>query len=85
MKINLFPVLVLLTLFYFGCQTSKPEVKINNDEVFTSFETNFLDAYWKEYPTMSIYNVYGKYYDHLVIPDSTFFINNVIFSKLWLD
>lgn len=85
MKINLTPVLVLLTLFYFGCQISKPEVKINNDEVFLSFETNFLDAYWKEYPTMSIYNGYGKYYDHLVIPDSTFFINNVIFSKLWLD
>lgn len=41
MKINITPVLVLLTLFYFGCQTSKPEVKINNDEVFTSFETNF--------------------------------------------
>jgi hypothetical protein len=68
-----------------SCNTQKQVVNNNADKNFASFENKFLDAYWKNYPSGSIVAGYGKYYENLVIPDSTAFRNNIIFSKLWLD
>ncbi|MEP7143853.1 MAG: DUF885 domain-containing protein, partial [Ferruginibacter sp.] len=44
-----------------------------------------LDAYWKQYPSASIFVGYGKYYDSLVIPDSTSVANDIAFSRRWID
>lgn len=57
----------------------------NDDASFNAFQPRFLDAYWKQNPSAAIFAGYGKYYDKLVIPDSISFINNVAFSKQWLD
>ena len=57
----------------------------NADKTFANFENVFLDSYWKQYPTGSIYSGYGKYYDELVIPDKSSFRNNLTFSKAWID
>jgi uncharacterized protein (DUF885 family) len=55
------------------------------DKTFATFENVFLDAYWKEYPSQSIQQGYGKYYDELVIPDSASFAHHIAFSKQWTD
>ena len=52
---------------------------------FNNFQPQFLDAYWKENPSAAIFVGYGKYYDELVIPDSTAFAQDISFSKQWLD
>jgi len=57
----------------------------NEDALFNTFQPRFLDAYWKENPSASIFAGYGKYYDQLVIPDSNSFMHAVVFSKQWLD
>ena len=57
----------------------------NVDTSFNDFQPRFLDAYWKENPSAAIFVGYGKYYDRLVIPDSTAFVNAVAFSRQWLD
>src|SRR6478752_5546539 len=57
----------------------------NQDALFNTFQPRFLDAYWKENPSASIFAGYGKYYDQLVIPDSNSFADVVAFSKQWLD
>jgi hypothetical protein len=49
------------------------------------FKPKFLDAYWKENPSGSIFAGYGKYYDQLIIPDGNSFVHAVAFSKQWLD
>jgi len=76
---------VLLLLLSFGCNSSPTNDSSNADQSFASFENTFLDAYWKQYPSGSIYNGYGKYYDKLVIPDSAAFAGNVSFSNNWMD
>src|SRR5882724_3620275 len=55
------------------------------DSSFKNFETRFLDSYWNQYPSASIFIGYGKYYENLVIPDSTAFVYNSLFSTHWLD
>lgn len=76
--------LLLLALTLMGCQTQK-SAKSNSDSTFSQFETDFLDAYWKQYPSYSIFIGYGKYYENLVIPDSASVAGSVAFTKLWLD
>jgi uncharacterized protein (DUF885 family) len=66
-------------------EPEKPHPVITGDESFADFENVFLDSYWKQYPTGSIYSGYGKYYDELVIPDKSSFNNNITFSKAWMD
>ena len=85
MKHNLYKLLVLLLLLNFGCHSDKQNINNNTDKAFTKFEDAFLDAYWKQYPTSSIYSGYGKYYDKLVVPDSSAFDDNISFSKNWID
>src|SRR5437868_3397896 len=55
------------------------------DSSFKNFETGFLDSYWNQYPSASIFIGYGKYYENLVIPDSAAFVRNSLFSTQWLD
>ena len=74
----------MLLLINFSCNSNKQNNN-NNDTVFTRFEDTFLDAYWKQYPTLSIYSGYGKYYDKLFVPDSSTFAGNISFSKNWID
>ena len=77
----------MLTLITAGIScTSKKNA--NNENVNTGFsklETVFLDAYWKQYTSLSIVNGYGKYYENLVIPDSATIAGNISFSNQWLD
>ena len=86
---NLISVLASVALITaIGCNSPKqstPETGKNGDKAFATFEDNFLDAYWKQYPSSGIFVGYGKYYENLVIPDSASFANSVEFSKLWID
>jgi len=75
-------------LIFASCknQSTNPEGGPGSfDSTFRKFETVFLDAYWHQYPSSSIAAGYGKYYENLVIPDSTYFISNSGFSTNWLD
>jgi uncharacterized protein (DUF885 family) len=84
MKNNFYKLFVLLMLFNFGCNSDKQNNN-NTDTAFTRFEDTFLDAYWNQYPDLSIYYGYGKYYDKLVVPDSSTFAGKISFSKNWID
>lgn len=84
MKQTVAKLLVLLTLTLVSCKSDKKESSGNTDKDFTSFETKFLDAYWKQYPSGAIAQGYGKYYDKLVVPNKAAFDDNVAFSKKWL-
>jgi uncharacterized protein (DUF885 family) len=77
-------VFVLLTFTLVSCHSNKKDNNDNKDKSFATFETKFLDAYWKQYPSGSIAVGYGKYYDKLVVPNAVAFANNVTFSKKWL-
>lgn len=79
-------ILVLLAITAVSCNSNKKEKNNSstNDADFSSFETKFLDAYWKQYPSGSIAQGYGKYYDKLVVPNTAAFANNITFSKKWL-
>jgi uncharacterized protein (DUF885 family) len=82
------PVLIsiLLSAALLGCQTNKPAANTTNtDSTFKSFETSFLDAYFRQYPSQSISSGYGKYYDKLIVPDSNTIAGNLTFSHQWLD
>jgi uncharacterized protein (DUF885 family) len=89
---NIYPI-VLAFFTLTACNTPIPEKDLHPQEAFSTFETNFLDHYWKQYPSnavtvgsnTAITAGYGKYYDDLVIPDSAAFAANVAFSKRWLD
>ncbi len=86
---NLLSTLVSVALLtIISCNSPKqstPEKADSGNQAFATFEDNFLDAYWKQYPSAGIFVGYGKYYENLVIPDSASFASNVEFSKLWLD
>ncbi|WP_293870951.1 DUF885 domain-containing protein [Flavobacterium sp.] len=84
MKKTLAGLLVLLTITFISCKSDKKENNADTDKNFASFETKFLDAYWKQYPAQSINQGYGKYYDKLVVPNAAAFDDNVTFSKKWL-
>ena len=73
---------VILTL---GCSSKKESSQQSTDTTFAAFEDTFLDAYWKQYPSGSIFIGYGKYYEAPVIPDSMAVVNNIRFSRQWLD
>ena len=85
MKKLLYLFVVAVTIYCVGCNTHSKESSKNSDATFKKFEDVFLDSYWKQYPTASIYIGYGKYYDKLVVPDSNAVANNISFSKQWLD
>ncbi|MBK9104401.1 MAG: DUF885 domain-containing protein [Saprospiraceae bacterium] len=77
---------ILLLVLVIGCgPKSTTTTTESSDNTFASFEDRFLDAYWKQHPTGSIFAGYGKYYDLLITPDSTAFASNVAFSRQWLD
>jgi len=78
-------IVLALALATLSCTSKKQTSGINPDKVFSDFESVFLDAYWKQYPSASISAGYGKYYDKLDIPDSTSFAENISFSKQWMD
>ena len=84
MKNVLVKLLVVLALTFSGCKPDKKENNTTTDTEFSAFETQFLDAYWKQYPSLSINAGYGKYYDKLIVPNSETFAKNVTFSKKWL-
>jgi uncharacterized protein (DUF885 family) len=84
MKKTFAKLLVLLVITLVSCNSNKKESNSNTDADFASFETKFLDAYWKQYPSLSIVQGYGKYYDKLVVPSVAAFDDNVAFSKKWL-
>ena len=84
-KKNLYYLLVSFTVVAFGFKSGKKNVNENADKVFANFENKFLDAYWKQYPSSSIFVGYGKYYDELIIPGSASVTNNIAFSKRWID
>lgn len=76
--------MVLFTLTLVSCKSDKKESNDTIDADFASFETQFLDAYWKQYPSASIAQGYGKYYDKLVVPNQEAFDANQAFSVKWL-
>ncbi|MCF6130530.1 DUF885 domain-containing protein [Flavobacterium sp. AS60] len=84
MKKSFVALVALLVITITSCKSDKKENNDNTDANFASFETKFLDAYWKQYPSLSIIQGYGKYYDKLVIPNAATFEANVAFSKKWL-
>lgn len=85
MKNNFYTLFVVLLLLNFGCNSNKQNNIVDTDKEFARFEETFLDAYWKNYPSGSIYSGYGKYYDKLIVPDSSTFASNISFSKKWID
>jgi len=84
MKSNM-AVYLALAFVFFSCQSPAPAAKDSADTAFAGFETRFLDSYWKEYPSNAIFIGYGKYYEDLVIPDSSTFARHVAYSKQWID
>jgi uncharacterized protein (DUF885 family) len=78
-------VYLALAFVFFSCQSPAPATKDSADTAFAGFETRFLDSYWKEYPSNAIFIGYGKYYEDLVIPDSSAFARHVAYSKQWID
>lgn len=84
MKKSFATLIFLLAITFVSCKSDKKETNDNTDANFASFETKFLDAYWKQYPSGSIAQGYGKYYDKLVVPNAATFEANVAFSKKWL-
>ena len=84
MKKSFAALIILLVITFVSCNSPKKENNDNTDANFASFETKFLDAYWKQYPSGAIAQGYGKYYDKLVVANAATFANNVAFSKKWL-
>ena len=69
-------------MIFFSCNNNESNTRNENtNSSFNNFQPRFLDAYWKENPSAAIFVGYGKYYDELVIPDSTAFAKNISFSK----
>jgi len=77
-------VLIVLAFISLNCQAKNPKSDSNTDQQFSNFEHVFLDAYWKQHPSSSISVGYGKYYEDLVIPDSTSIAQSISFSKQWI-
>ena len=85
MRKNCWLFILLFSIVAAACNNTTQSRAGDTDKNFTSFEASFLDAYWKQYPTNSIFIGYGKYYDNLVIPDSIAVANNLAFSRQWAD
>ncbi|MEO7307290.1 MAG: DUF885 domain-containing protein [Ferruginibacter sp.] len=85
MKILLYLFVLALAVNCTSCNTQNAGGSESVDTTFKTFEDVFLDAYWKQYPASSIFNGYGKYYEKLVLPDSSAVANNISFSRQWTD
>ncbi|CAN5573751.1 DUF885 domain-containing protein [soil metagenome] len=87
MKKVLYVFFFAITAFSISCTPKKQEAETadSQDQKFANLEKIFLDAYWKQYPSLSILNGYGKYYETLIIPEAATFTGNIAFSKQWLD
>jgi len=85
MKKYAYLVVLAMIVIAVSCTSKKPADESNADQKFAALETSFLDAYWKQYPSGSIANGYGKYYESLVIPGKATDEANIAFSKAWLD
>jgi len=83
MKKSVF-VIAIMTIII-SCTTKKEVTNEDADTKFSNLETVLLDSYWKQYPSLSIFNGYGKYYEKLVIPGSAAVAANISFSHQWLD
>jgi uncharacterized protein (DUF885 family) len=81
--IQLFIVGVIFTSM--ACNHPAPAVDLHPQADFTAFETRFLDQYFKQNPSFSISMGYGKYYNDLIIPDTTAIADEITFSRNWLD
>jgi len=84
---KLIPNLIAIVLFT-AIACNSPEQKPVEEDLnieFKTFEDNFLDAYWKQHPASAIFAGYGKYYDILIVPDSSAVASNIAFAKLWID
>lgn len=77
----------LALLLLFACNTSTKQSGADDNATvsFSAFQQRFLDSFWKNNPAEAIYAGYNRYAEDLKIPDSASFINDVIFSKRWLD
>ena len=84
MKYFFAPLFIAFLFLNIGCNSNN-QTAADTDKLFADFENVFLDAYWKQYPSGSIYAGYGKYYDKLVIPNKAAFDGTIAFSKLWID
>jgi hypothetical protein len=82
MKYFLFGPLIIL---FVSCNNRNTNKTFDDDSSFTNFETRFMDAYWKQNPSSSIFAGYGKYYEDLKLPDSAAFASDVAFAKYYLD
>ena len=83
---KLFSLLSIIWVFsLLSCHQAAENTGPSADQHFAAFETRFLDQYWKQYTSASIFVGYGKYYDQLSIPDSATFAASVTFSENWLD
>ena len=87
------PMKIFLSIFFLtalltasGCSNKHEQVSTDQtDKAFSSFEDRFLDAYWKQHPVAGIFVGYGKYYDTMIIPDSSSIAANISFSHSWID
>lgn len=82
-----FLLVACFSIAFAACNNNKTSNQTAADEdiAFKNFETRFMDAYWKQNPSGSIFAGYGKYYEDLKIPDSASFVSDVAFAKKYLD
>jgi len=85
MRKVIFTICFILAISIALCQPGEVNKNITTDKSFQKFEAVFLDNYWKQYPSASIFAGYGKYYENLVIPDSSALEASVAFAKRWMD
>lgn len=85
MRNHFYKLIIVLVITTLSCNSNKKVTNNNTDKQFSNFETVFLDAYWNQHPSASVFVGYGKYYDKLVIPDSISVADNISFSKKWID
>jgi uncharacterized protein (DUF885 family) len=78
--------LVFLLFCSLACNTTTSQKDRKDDHLpFAVFQENFLDSFWKHNPAYAIYTGYGKYYDHLKIPDSASLSQDLSFARKWID
>jgi hypothetical protein len=78
--------LAFLLFCSLACNTTTSQKDRKDDHLpFAVFQENFLDSFWKHNPAYAIYTGYGKYYDHLKIPDSASLSQDLSFARKWID
>ena len=76
---------ILLTILLLVVCVQASAQKSHPNQQFDALKIRFMDAFWKQFPSQAIFAGYGKYYEELAIPDSSFFNGSVRFSKQWKD